>query len=99
MLNVGKYNECSKLWSVLLNTHISQIQSVFETTLQKWTYPDLAMFCVFCANIICLLNKDAMIQILQYTDTDFIKLIGFKQRAKLLANWFKLFVREKLEAW
>ena len=98
MLNVGKYNECSKLWSILLNTHISQIQSVFETTLQKWTYPDLAMFCVFCANILCVLNKTAMIKILQITDTDFIKLIGFKQRAKLLANWFKQFVREKLES-
>jgi hypothetical protein len=57
------------------------------------------MFCVFCANILGLLNRGAMIQILQNTDTDFIKLIGFKQRAKLLGNWFKHFVREKLEAW
>lgn len=97
ILNSNKYNECSKLWSALLNTHISQINSVFETTLQKWTYPDLAMFCVFCANKLNLLTKEAALQILQITDTDFIKLIAFKQRSILLSSWFKKFVREKLE--
>ena len=33
------------------------------------------------------------------TDTDFIKLVPFKKRAHLLSDWFKRFVREKLEAW
>jgi DNA polymerase III delta prime subunit len=98
ILNRNKYNECSKLWSTLLNTHVSQLNSIFETILQKWTYPDLAMFCVFCANKLGLLTKEATLQILQITDTDFIKLIAFKQRSVLLSSWFKQFVREKLEA-
>jgi DNA polymerase III delta prime subunit len=99
MLNPSKYNDCSKLWSALLTTHPSQINSVFETTLQKWTYPDLAMFCVFCANTLQILTKQAMLEILQITDTDFIKLIAFRQRAHLLSSWFKRFVAEKLEVW
>lgn len=97
ILNSGKYNECSKLWSILLTSHISQINSVFETILQKWTYPDLAMFCIFCANTLKVLTKESMLNILQIADTDFIKLIGFKQRSNLLASWFQKFVREKLE--
>jgi SpoVK/Ycf46/Vps4 family AAA+-type ATPase len=99
MLNKSKYNECAKLWSILLTTHISQIVSIFETTLQKWTYPDLAMFCVFCANTLNILTKFGTIQMLRITDTDFIKLVPFKKRAHLLSDWFKRFVREKLEAW
>jgi len=99
ILNVGKYNECSNLWSLLLNCHVSTITSQFETILQKWTYPDLAMFCVFCAKSLSLLSYDSAISIINITDTDFIKMISFKRRVNILSNWFIKFVREKLEAW
>ena len=99
MLNPGKYQDCAKLWVELLTIHRTKLLEQFEQTLQKWTYPDLAMFCLFCANSTATLNKESLTKMLQITDTDFIKMVGFKQRAQLLANWFETAVRQKLETW
>ena len=99
MLNTMKYRECANLWSTLLTTHISKLKGVFESVLQKWTYPDLAMFCIFSAKSLNLLTYESSINILNITDTDFIKMISFKQRANILSSWYINFVRKKLEAW
>jgi len=99
MLNSGKHQDCAKLWVELVSVHRSKLQELFETVLQKWTFPDLAMFCLFCANSTGVLEKNGLVKMLQITDTDFIKIIEFKQRSQLLSNWFDLFVRQKLEAW
>lgn len=99
MLNPGKFQDCSKLWSALFTSHNSQLAQVFEATLQKWTYPDLSMFCLFCANSTGTLDKAALVEMLQISDTDFIKMISFKQRSSILSDWFVRFVKQKLEAW
>ena len=99
MLNSGKHQDCAKLWVELVTIHRSKLQELFETVLQKWTFPDLAMFCLFCANSTGVLDKSGLVKMLQITDTDFIKIIDFKQRSRLLSNWFELFVRQKLETW
>ena len=99
MLNTLKYRECANLWSTLLTTHISKLKSAFESVLQKWTYPDLAMFCIFSAKSLNLLTYESSTHILNITDTDFIKMISFKQRANILSSWYINFVRKKLEAW
>lgn len=99
MLNTLKYRECANLWSTLLTTHISKLKGVFESVLQKWTYPDLAMFCIFSAKSLNVLTYESSINILNITDTDFIKMISFKQRANILSSWYINFVRKKLEAW
>ena len=99
MLNTLKYRECANLWSTLLTTHISKLKGVFESILQKWTYPDLAMFCIFSAKSLNVLTYESSINILNITDTDFIKMISFKQRANILSSWYINFVRKKLEAW
>lgn len=99
MLNPGKYQDCAKLWISLLTIHSSQIGAQFESTLLRWTFPDLAMFCLFSANSLEILSTDALVEMLRISDTDFIKMIGFKQRANLLANWYLVFVRQKLEQW
>jgi DNA polymerase III delta prime subunit len=99
MLNSGKHQDCAKLWVELVTIHRSKLAELFETVLQKWTFPDLAMFCLFCANSTGVLDKSGLVKMLQITDTDFIKIIDFKQRSRLLSNWFDLFVRQKLETW
>ena len=38
-------------------------------------------------------------QPVQLSDTDFIKMISFKQRSTILSNWFIRFVKQKLETW
>jgi len=99
MLNPTKYQDCAKLWAELFSAHSTKLLELFESTLQKWTFPDLAMFCLFCSNAANTLDKRALFDMLQLTDTDFIKIIGFKQRAYLLSKWFQTFVRQKLEIW
>jgi hypothetical protein len=99
ILNPKKYNECTKLWHELLTCQNSQLNSLFTATLQKWTYPDLAMFCIYCCKTLGLLRTTPLIEILRITDTDFIKMIGMKERSYLLSKWFQTFVKEKLEAW
>jgi len=99
ILNSGKYQDCAKLWIELLSIHSSKLIVHFESTLLRWTFPDLAMFSLFCANSLNILTATALTEMLRISDTDFIKMIGFKQRASLLANWYKVFVREKLEQW
>ena len=99
ILNPKKYNECTKLWHELLICRNSQLNSLLNTTLQKWAFPDLAMFCIYCCKTLGLLSTTSLIEILRITDTDFIKMIGNKERAYLLSKWFQTFVKEKLETW
>jgi DNA polymerase III delta prime subunit len=99
ILNPGKYQDCAKLWVELFMVHRTKIPELFEQILQKWTFPDLAMFCLFCSNATNVLTKQGLTDMLQITDTDFIKSISGKQRSYLLANWFETSVRQKLETW
>lgn len=97
MLNPNAFQDCAKLWTLLLTCHISTLTSQFEQTLQKWTFPDMAMACLFIAKKTRLLSRQALVELLQISDTDFIKMLRMKQRAALLSDWFRRFVREKLE--
>ena len=99
ILNPGRYQDCAKLWTTLFTIHAAQLMPVFESTLQKWTFPDLSIFCIFCANATNTLTKQALTEMLQISDTDYIKMISFKKRASILSNWFLRFVRQKLESW
>jgi len=99
MLNPGRYQDCAKLWTTFFTANNSQLNGFFESTLQKWTYPDLSMFCLFCANSTGVLDKEGLGEMLQISDTDFIKMITFKQRSQILSNWFIRFVKQKLEVW
>lgn len=99
LLNPRRYQDCAKLWHECFTTHISDLQSLFELVLPKWTFSDLAMFCLFIVNATQLLTPEALIDMLSISDTDFIKQCGPKIRAQLLSSWFKRHCRAKLEAW
>ena len=99
ILNPTRFQDCAALWNDLFTTHVSKLTPIFEATLLKWTFLDLAMFCLFCANSLKLLDQTALLNMLRTSDTDFVKMITMKERAALLSHWFQTFVREKLEAW
>jgi hypothetical protein len=99
LLNPGRYMDCAKLWHDCLTIHTSQLRGLFEQTLPKWTFSDLAMFCLFTARLTVCLTPDALYDMLRISDTDFIKQCGPKLRAELLSSWFNKHVRAKLEAW
>lgn len=99
MLNPAKHNLCTALWTELMTAPRGTLASLFEQTLQRWPFPDLAMFCLYMANTLGILSYDALQEMLRISDTDFVKTIPSKLRATLLCDWFTRFVREKLEAW
>ena len=99
LLNSNRFQDCAKLWHECMNTHISQLKGVFEQTLPKWPFSDLAMFCLFLAKTTNTLSVDSLKHMLRISDTDFIKQCSPKVRATLLSNWFETHIRIKLEQW
>ena len=98
LLNPGRFQDCAKLWHELFNLHITELSGFFEKTLPRWTFPDLAMFCIFCANKTGTLDRVALVDMLQLSDTDFAKQCSPSLRSRLLADWYIQHVRLKLEA-
>ena len=99
LLNPGRFGDCAKLWNECVTCHISQLRPLFDHTLPKWTFSDLAMFCLFVANSTNCLTPESLQNMLRISDTDFIKQCGPKLRSQLLSSWFEQHVRIKLEQW
>ena len=99
LLNPARFSDCAKLWHECFTTHTAQLDRLFEQTLPKWTFSDLAMFCLFAANTTGFLTAASLQDMLRISDTDFIKLCGPRLRSKLLSSWFETHVRQKLESW
>jgi DNA polymerase III delta prime subunit len=97
ILNPKRFEDCARVWTDIFTAHIDNVNELFERTLQKWTFPDVAMFCMFCASSTGCLNRSALLKLLEISDTDFVKMIPMKQRSKLLSGWFVKFVRQNLE--
>jgi len=97
ILNPKRFDDCSRVWTDIFTTHIANVNELFEKVLQRWTFPDMAMFCMFCASSTGCLNRQALLKLLEISDTDFVKMIPMKQRSKLLSGWFITFVRQNLE--
>lgn len=97
ILNPKKFNDCAKVWVEIFTTHASLMNNVFTNLLKKWTFPEVAMFCIFCAKYTNCLTYEAVTRILEISDTDFIKNIPVNHRSKLLSNWICRFVKQKLE--
>ena len=99
LLNPSKFQDCAKLWNECMNTHPSNIKTLFEHSLPKWSFSDLAMFCLYMSYTTGTLVSDALLDILRISDTDFIKQTTPKIRAALISSWFETHVRIKLEQW
>lgn len=96
LLNPSRYQDCAVLWNECFTVHSTQLLGVFNQALLKWTFPDLAMFCLFIANITGVLSLDAVNHMLRISDTDFVKQCS-QLRGRLLMDWFKQHIRDKLE--
>jgi len=99
LLNPARFQDCAKLWNECFTTHSSQLRALFDHTLPKWVFSDLAMFCLFAAKTMGYLTPEALHDMLRISDTDFIKQCGPKLRSQLLSSWFETHVRAKLEQW
>lgn len=98
LLNPTRFQDCARLWHELFHAHVTELYGIFERILPRWTFPDLAMFCLFCSTKVGTLSYEALKEMLQVSDTDFVKHFNPKLRSRLLADWFIDHVRTKLEA-
>ena len=99
LLNPTRYQDCAKLWAECFTCHSTQLATLFHQVLGKWTYPDLAMFCLFMSNMLGTLSLEALQHMLRISDTDFIKQCNPKYRSQLLVGWFDTHVKAKLDSW
>lgn len=99
LLNGNKFQDCAKLWHESITIHISQLKGLFEQALMKWSYLDLAMFCIYVAKITNTLTTTALKHMLRISDTDLLRQISPNVRANILSSWFETHVRIKLEQW
>ena len=97
ILNPKRFKDCAKIWTDIFTLHESLMHSYFKDLLQKWTFSDVAMFCIFCVNYTNCLTYEAVIKMLEISDTDFIKNISIHHRSKLLSSWICRFLKQKLE--
>lgn len=98
LLNPGRFQDCALLWNECFTVHSSQLLGVFNQALLRWTFPDLAMFCLFIANTTGILSLEAVSHMLRISDTDLVKQCS-SIRGMLLVDWFKQHVRNKLYSW
>jgi len=99
LLNPTRFQECAKLWKDIMTIHVSQLNTVFENIITKWPYTELAMFCLYLADLTGTITTDSLKYIIRITDTDLIRQCNMKVCAKLLSTWFEQSVRLKLEQW
>lgn len=96
LLNPARYQDCAVLWNECFLAHRTQLLGVFHQALLRWTFPDLAMFCLFIANLTGVLSLDAVNHMLRISDTDFAKQCA-PLRARYLTDWFTQHIRAKLD--
>jgi hypothetical protein len=96
LLNPTRFQDCALLWTECFTVHSTQLLGVFNQALLKWTFPDLAMFCLFIANTTGVITLDAVNHMLRISDTDFVKQCA-PFRGRLLVDWFKRHVRGALD--
>lgn len=96
LLNPEKKEDCKKLWNKLIHAKCSEVNTIFTNILNTWMYYDIAMFIFFMSYILNILDLKATQQILQYTDSDFLKLCSSSFRVELLSSWFIENILQKL---
>ena len=55
-------------------------------------FHEIAMFLYFMTYILGLVNEESTKEIIQYTDSDFLKMVPNETRLELLINWFERYV-------
>jgi hypothetical protein len=99
LLNPDKKEECKKLWKTLIHARKSDLQPIFFQISKTWMFHEIAMFIYFMAYILNILNDESTKVIIQYTDSDFLKMIPYETRINLLASWFEKYVILPLESY
>ena len=98
LLNPDKKEECKKLWKTLIHARKNDLPLIFTQVSKTWMFHEIAMFIYFMAYLLNLVNDQSTKDIIQYTDSDFLKMIPYEIRIKLLITWFEKHVIYPLES-
>lgn len=99
LLNPDKKEECKKLWRTLIHARKNDLPLIFTQISKTWMFHEIAMFIYFMAYLLNLVNDQSTKDIIQYTDSDFLKMISYEIRIKLLVTWFEKYVIHPLDSW
>jgi predicted AAA+ superfamily ATPase len=97
LLNPEKREDCKKLWKTLIHARKCDLHNIFTQINKQWMFHEIAMFLFFMANILNLINTQATKDIIQYTDSDFLKMCSYETRISILCNWFEKYIIIPLE--
>jgi len=92
LLNPEKKEDCKKLWKTLIHARKNDLQNIFLQINKSWMFHEIAMFLYFMTYILGLVNEESTKEIIQYTDSDFLKMVPNETRLELLINWFERYV-------
>jgi DNA polymerase III delta prime subunit len=99
LLNPDKKEECKRLWKTLIHTKKSDLQNIFSQISKTGMFHEIAMFIYFMAYLLNLVDDESTQYILQYTDSDFLKMVSYETRIKLLVSWFEKYIVMRLDSW
>ena len=97
LLNTEKKDECKNLWRLIMNARKQDIKNIFTKVLKTWMFHELAMYLFFIANTLSIIDVKSTKEILQYTDSDFLKVCPNTLQIDLLAKWFNTHILDALE--
>jgi predicted AAA+ superfamily ATPase len=97
LLNPEKKDECRKIWKILIHARKSDLHNIFTQINKQWMFHDIAMFIFFMAQILNLINEECTKDIIQYTDSDFLKMCPYETRISILCKWFEKYIILPLE--
>lgn len=97
LLNPDKKEDCKKIWGLLMNAKRSDIPSIFENLLKHWMYHELAMYIYFIAQMLNILDLNAVKEMIANTDPDYLKFCSFDSKKELLSSWFQTYIIDVLD--
>jgi len=97
LLNPEKKEECKNLWKILMHTKRDDLPNVFSIICKTWLFHDITMFLFFMTYILNITSETATKEIIQYTDSDFLKMCPYDTKINILCKWFEKYIINVLE--
>jgi DNA polymerase III delta prime subunit len=97
LLNPEKKEEVKKIWKLLMNAKRSDLQEIFNQLLKTWMFHEVAMFLFFVSHLLNLITLENTKELIQYTDSDFLKICPHITKETILSSWFEKNIMNALD--
>jgi predicted AAA+ superfamily ATPase len=97
LLNPDKKEECKDLWKLLIHIKRDDLQNIFTMICKTWLFHDIAMFLFFMSYVLNISSDIGTKEIIQYTDSDFLKMCPYDTKILILSKWYEKHIINILE--